>query len=346
MVTMRRPSLPLASGTWTLALRSLSKMTACFGDGEDVLVLFENDFGVGGHVGLELAAGVVDGDANFEGGDVVFFDAEGSDLGDDAAEGLVAEALDLDAGGLAEIDLADVGLVDLALDVDLVGVAEGHDEGGGGAEDEDGADRVADFDVAGEDGAVDGGGDGGVAELLFKLLERGLGLGDLRVGLMELGGVDGDLRDGAVAGVGGGEVLLLRVFEGLAGDDAGVGHVLGAVVGALVHGQVGGLGGDLVVFDGGGGGAGVGLGGVELGFLRGDLVEDFLLVELGEDLTLVDVGVDVGVEAGDDAAGLGLDFDLGDGLDFAGGDDGAGDVSGFHLGERRRLRAWRGRQWR
>ncbi len=99
-----------------------------------------------------------------------------------AGEGAVGEALDLDAGGLAEVDLADVGLVDLAFDVDLVGVAEGHDEGGGGAEDEDGADGVADLDVAGEDDAVDGRGDGGVGELLFELLEGGLGLLDLGFG--------------------------------------------------------------------------------------------------------------------------------------------------------------------
>ncbi len=53
-----------------------------FGDAEDVLVLFEDDLGVGGHVGLELAAGVVDGDLDFEGGDVVLLDAERCDLGD------------------------------------------------------------------------------------------------------------------------------------------------------------------------------------------------------------------------------------------------------------------------
>ena len=41
-------------------------------------MLFEDDFGVGGHVGLELAAGVVDGDADFKCRDVVFFDAEGA----------------------------------------------------------------------------------------------------------------------------------------------------------------------------------------------------------------------------------------------------------------------------
>ena len=196
-----------------------------FGDGEDLFVLFEEDLGVGGHVGFELAAGVVDGDANLEGGDVVLFDAEWGDLGYLALEGFVLEGLDLDAGGLAEVDLADVGLVDLALDVDLGDVADGHDEGGGGAEDEDGADGVADLDVAREDGAVHGRGDGGVAELLFKLLERGLVLGDLCLCLAELGGVDIDLGDGFVAGVDGGEVLLLCVVEGLLGDDALFGHL-------------------------------------------------------------------------------------------------------------------------
>ena len=125
-------------------------------------MLFEEDFGVGGHVGFELAAGVVDGDANLEGGDVVFFDAKGCYAGDLAEEGLVLEGFDLNAGGLAEVDLADVGLVDLALHVDLMDVADGHDEGGGAAEDEDGADGVTLFDVAGEDHAVHGRGDGGV----------------------------------------------------------------------------------------------------------------------------------------------------------------------------------------
>ncbi len=177
-------------------------------------------------------------------------------------------------------------------------VSDGHDEGGGGAEDEDGADGVADFDVAGEDDAVHGRGDGGVAELLFKLLERGFVLGDLGLGLAELGVVDADLRDGLVAGVGGGEVLLLGVVEGLLGDDTLFGHLEVALVGVLVHGKVGGFGVDPVVLDGGFGGAGVGFGGGELGFLGGYLIEDLLLVELGEDLALLDVIVDVDVEVG------------------------------------------------
>ena len=141
------------------------------GDGEDVLVLFEEDLGVGGHVGFELAAGVVDGDADLKRRDVVLFDAERGDLGDLAEEGLVFERFDLDSGGLAKVDLADIGFVDLALDVDLGRVTDGHDEGGCGTEDEDRADGVAEFDVAGENDAIHWRGDGGIAELLFELIE-------------------------------------------------------------------------------------------------------------------------------------------------------------------------------
>jgi hypothetical protein len=304
-------------------------------DSKDVFVFVEEDLGVGGHIGFEFAAGVVDGDAYLEGGDVVLFDAKRGDLGDLAEEGLVLEGLDLDACWLTHVDFADVCLVDLALYVNLASVADRHDQGGRGTEDEDGADGVSDLDVAGEDGAVHGRGDGGVTELLFELLEGCLVLRDLCLGLAKLGGVDVDLRDGLVAGVGGEEVLLLGVIEGLLGDDAFLRHLEGAVVGVFVHGQVGSFGVDLVVLDGGGGGAGVGLGGGEHGLLGGDLVEDLLLVELGEDLTLVDVRVDVGVQAGDDAGGFGLDLDLGNGLDLAGGNNGAGNVSTLGLSELR-----------
>ena len=123
-----------------------------------------------------------------------FSTPSGSDAGDFAEEGLVAKAFDLDAGGLAEIDLADVRLVDLTLYVDLVDVANGHDEGGGGAEDEDGRHGIAFLNVAGEDDAIHGRGDRSVGKLLLKLAEGGLGLGDLGLSLAELGGVDGDLR--------------------------------------------------------------------------------------------------------------------------------------------------------
>jgi len=85
--------------------------------------------------------------------------------------------------------------------------------------------------------------------------------------------------------------------------------------------------------DGGSGGTCGGLGCGELGLLRGDLVEDLLLIKLRENLAFVDRCVDVGVKRGDDARGLGFDLDFGNGLDLASGDDGAGDVAGLRRTE-------------
>ena len=39
------------------------------------------------------------------------------------------------------------------------------------------------------------------------------------------------------------------------------------------------------------------------------------------------------LRSGDDAGGFGFDLDLGDGLDFAGGDDGTGDVAALGFAE-------------
>ena len=74
-------------------------------------------------------------------------------------------------------------------------------------------------------------------------------------------------------------------------------------------------------------------GGGEGGFLGGDLVEQFLLVKLGEHLAAVDLIVDIVVERGDDAGGLGFNFNLKDGLDLAGCDDGTGDIAAGDLGD-------------
>ena len=161
----------------------------------------------------------------------------------------------------------------------------------------------------------------------IKLLEGGLRLLDLGFALVELGVVDGDLGYGLVAGVEGGKVFLVGVVHGLLGEDALLLHLEGAMVGVLEHGEVGSFGGDLIEGDSGGGGVGAGFGCGELGFLRGDLIENLFLVELGEDLALAHGVVDVGVELGDDAAGLGLDLDFGDGLNLAGGDDRARDIA-------------------
>ena len=77
---------------------------------------------------------------------------------------------------------------------------------------------------------------------------------------------------------------MIGVVIGLSGDDAGGLHLTGALGGVLDHGQIGRLSVDAVECDGCGGGVGVRLGGRERGFLGGDLVEDLLLVKLGEGL--------------------------------------------------------------
>ena len=160
---------------------------------------------------------------------------------------------------------------------------------------------------------------------------------DLGLGLVEFGVVYGDLGDGFVAGVGGGEVLLLGVVECLLGDYAIFGHLEGPVVGVLIHGQVRGLRVDLVILDGGDSGTGVGLSCGKLSTLSAHLGEDLDLVELGEHLSLFDMCVDVGVEAGNDTGCLGLDLDLGYGLNFAGSDYGFSDVAVFGLSQLRGL---------
>ena len=126
---------------------------------------------------------------------------------------------------------------------------------------------------------------------------------------------------------------MVGVVEGLLADDAFLLHLQIAVEGGLVHGQVGGGGVHLVLLDVGFVGADIGLGGGQLRALRVHLRHDFLLIELRQLLALVDLVVDVDVELFDDAGGLGFDLDLGDGLDFAGGHDRAGDVAALDLGD-------------
>ena len=120
---------------------------------------------------------------------------------------------------------------------------------------------------------------------------------------------------------------------GLLGDDAFFGHLLGAFVGALEHRQVGTFGIDPVVFDGFGCGsrwlqrrpAG------RLWARPGRRSRSDRAARGG--LTLLHLVADVHVELLDDAAGLGLHLDFGDGLDLAGGDDGAGYVAALGFAE-------------
>ncbi len=89
-------------------------------------MLIENDLGVGRHHRFQFAPGIVDRDSHFERRHVVFLHAHGRNLRHFTGERFVLERLNLDAGGLSQIDLADIALVDFAFDVNLAGVAERH----------------------------------------------------------------------------------------------------------------------------------------------------------------------------------------------------------------------------
>ena len=157
------------------------------------MLFLQDDLGVGAHVGLQLAAGVVEGYPHLESGDVVLLHPHGGNLGHCALEFLVREGFHRDACRLLEIDLADVGFVHLAADEDLAHVAQGHDQSGLGTQHQDGADRVAHFDVAGEHQAVHGTDDGGVAQVFLGPLQRRLCLCHLRPGARHLRTGDGHI---------------------------------------------------------------------------------------------------------------------------------------------------------
>src|SRR4051812_47421347 len=209
-----------------------------FGDHEHRFVLFEDDLRVRGHRSFQFATGVIDRDTHFKSGDVVFLRAHGRDLRHLAVEGLVLERFHLDARRLAEIDLADIRLVHLALDVDLARVADGHHQRRRRTEDEDGADSVTAFDVTREHHAIHGRGDGGVVQVLLRVLHAGAGLCDLGLRLLHLGAGHGQLRLRHLLFVGGDLVVLLRVVERRGRDYAGFRHLLRALVGTLEHGNV------------------------------------------------------------------------------------------------------------
>src|SRR5579862_2965676 len=92
-----------------------------FGDLQHVLVLFQDDLGVGRHSRFQFAARIIDRDADLERRDVIFFHAHRRDLGDLTVKRLVLERLDLDARRLSEIHLADIALVNLAFYIDFAG---------------------------------------------------------------------------------------------------------------------------------------------------------------------------------------------------------------------------------
>ena len=157
-------------------------------------MLLEHDLGVRRHVGLELLAGVVDGDPHLEARDVVLLDAHRRNLRDAAVERLLLERLHADARRLTEADAADVGLVHLAADEHLVDVADRHDERRVRAEVQDRRDRAADLHVARQHRAGNGRANRRVRQVLGRAIRRRLRLRDLRARLGDLGLADRELR--------------------------------------------------------------------------------------------------------------------------------------------------------
>src|SRR5947199_10429545 len=82
-----------------------------FGDLQHVLVFFQDDFRVGGHLGLQLATWILDRNAHLEGRDIIFLHAHGRNLRHLTVEGLVFEGFDFDPSPLSEINLANIALV-------------------------------------------------------------------------------------------------------------------------------------------------------------------------------------------------------------------------------------------
>jgi putative hemolysin len=143
----------------------------------------------------------------------------------------------------------------------------------------------------------------------------------LSLGLVQFGTVNVDLRHGDVFLVERGEVVPVGVVHPLLGDDALLLHLLVALQGGKVHGQVGGGGIDFVMLNAGRGAFDVGLGCLQGGALGIDFSRNLLPVELGQQLALVDVLIDIHVEVLHNPAGFGLEFDLGNRLHFSCSDD-------------------------
>src|SRR5229473_4008353 len=308
-----------------------------FRDHQDIFLFFEEDFGIGAHVGLELPARVRDRDAHFKSGDVVLLLTERRNLGDLAGEFLVLEGFHDDARGLTEKNLADVRFIDLALHVNFADVAEGHDQGGLRAEHQDGTDRVADIYVAREDQAVNRADDRGVAQIFLRVFERSPGLRHLSFGFGNFcfGDGEGALRANLL--VQRELIVFLRVLDETLGHHAIFVHLFGALHIELQERHIRAFRIDLVALQCGFGRIQRRFGGLQVctGGAFGGLELD--LVELRKQLALLHTFAVIHVKFFHDAAGFGLDLHFGKGLNLAGGYDHARQVTALRGSDLRRV---------
>src|SRR5262245_52537262 len=308
-----------------------------FRDEQRALVFFQDNLGVGGHIGAQQIARVVDGDFDLERHYVVLIHAERRNLRDLAVEYPVLERLDFDPRRLVEFDYADVGLVNLAAHVDLADVAEHHHQRRRRAHIQDRRDRRPDLDVAREDHSADRRADGRVIQLLFCAVYGGLRLGDLGLGLRDFRLAHAELRAGDVLAVQRQFVRAARVVVRLLRQHALLQQPLGAFEIAFGEWDVGAFGFYFVLFKLGLGGFQVGFRADQRGFGFADARGRVFLVEFGQRLSRRDDVAHLNLQLFDDAVGLRFDFDLGDRLDAARGDDRTRDVAALDHGQSRRV---------
>ena len=170
-----------------------------------------------------------------------------------------------------------------------------------------GSDRLAHINIAAYNRAINGRGDDGVIEIGLRQIHRGLLLCNLCFGLADVG-VRGLRRCGSAVGIGAVHFKLLFA------DDSLRRQLLGALILALRLR-----------------GSGVGLGSIGLGRdyrSAGILQIGFRLqqstfinrrVEFGDDLPLLDPGVEIREERGDRTGDLRAHLDAGDGVNGTGG---------------------------
>ena len=163
---------------------------------QHALVLVQQNLRVGRHVGLQLAARIVDRHANLECRHVVFFHSHRRNLRHFSVKQPVMKALHLDARWLPHVDMRNVRFVHLALHVHFRRIALSHDQRGRRPQHQNRAHRIADLHVPRQNHAVHRRHNGCIRQLLLKLLQTGLALLHLRLRLLQLRRVHTNLRLG------------------------------------------------------------------------------------------------------------------------------------------------------
>lgn len=293
------------------------------GNSNDVLVASGLDIDVGGETGLDASTVGIEEYLDFVvlGAVAVVGVGEGNGA-DFAEEDFVGVGGCSDGGSLSDLDVSDGGFVDFG-DHEHLGEVGDFEDDGAGVVHGSGHDDFADFGVEFGDDAVDGGGDGGVAEVIF-------GAGDVGGGGVEVMAHDKEVSAvGFEAFLGGSESGDEAIDFGLSGIDGGLADIAGCEELFLSFEVASGVGEvDLAGDDLGFGGFNSGFGDFDLSFLGGlsglglgELGFEVFAVEDNKDVVLFDGVALLFGEFGDSGGDAGADGDFLIGLDDTGSDD-------------------------